>query len=502
MPPEPFHPEALLESWRQRLEDWHPHLDLQENGMVMALEKGVAHVSGLRGTGSEEVLTFAGGCLGLALNLDEDIIGAVLLDEDSAVRSGTSVRRTGQRLAIGSGDGLLGRVIDAVGRPLDGGGPIDWRGSRPIEMPAPAMMQRAEVSRPLETGIKVIDAMIPIGRGQRQLILGDRQTGKTSLAVDTILHQKGQGMVCIYCAIGQRMASIAKVITDLREWGGLAYTVVMAASNAAAPGLQYITPYAATAIAEQFVVLGRDVLVVYDDLTAHAEAYRELSLLLRRPPGREAYPGDIFYLHSRLLERAAQMSAQAGGAALTALPIVETEAEDLSAYIPTNLISITDGQVYLSPRLFRLGTLPAVDVGMSVSRVGGKAQVVALRDVAKAMRLAYAQFQELEGFARLGARLDPATQAVLDRGRRVRELLKQNQYHTLQGAEQVLLNLALAEGLFDAVPLDQMAGKEAQLVTAWRAAQQSMDTSQKLSEETRRKLLEMARAALADPHAQ
>src|ERR1700678_1583578 len=371
----------------------------------------------------------------------------------------------------------------------------------PVERPAPAIMDRAPVSVPLQTGLKVVDALIPIGRGQRELILGDRQTGKTAIAIDAILNQKGRNVVCVYCAIGQRAAAVAKVVANLVAKGAMEYTVVVVVEGNDAPGLVYITPYAATSIAEYFMEMGRDVLIVYDDLTQHARSYRELSLLLRRPPGREAFPGDIFYIHSRLLERATHLSKERGGGSLTALPIIETEAQDISAYIPTNLISITDGQIYLSPSLFELGVLPAVDVGKSVSRVGGAAQRAAYRAVAGDLKLAYAQFEELETFARFGARLDENTRKIIEHGRRIRECLKQPQFAPISVPEQIAVLLALTAGLFDGVPLEKMPDAEHALCDA--AAQipaevgERLDSTDKLSDDDRKAIVQIARESLA-----
>ena len=359
------------------------------------------------------------------------------------------------------GDGLIGRVINPMGRPLDDKGPVIADQRLPIERPSPPIMDRSPVTVPLQTGIKVIDALMPIGRGQRELILGDRQTGKTAIAIDTILNQRGQDVLCVYCAIGQRASAVAKAVADLRENGAMEYTVVVVTEGNDPPGLSYIAPYAATSIAEYFMEQGRDVLIVYDDLTNHARAYRELSLLLRRPPGREAYPGDIFYIHSRLLERATHLRDELGGGSLTALPIIETEAQNIAAYIPTNLISITDGQIYLSPNLFELGILPAVDVGKSVSRVGGKAQRAAYRAVSGDLKLAYAQFEELETFARFGTRLDETTRKVIEHGRRIRACLKQPEFQPVSVPGQIAVLLALTGRLFDDVPLEKM--REAEL---------------------------------------
>src|SRR5450830_1402305 len=399
------------------------------------------------------------------------------------------------------GEGLIGRMINPMGQPLDGKGPITSVKRLPVERPAPAVMDRAPVSVPLQTGIKVIDALIPIGRGQRELIVGDRQTGKTAIALDTILNQRGKNVLCVYCAIGQRASGVAKVIAALRENGALDYTIVVVTEGNDPPGLAYIAPYAATSIAEYFMEQGRDVLVVYDDLTHHARAYRELSLLLRRPPGREAFPGDIFYIHSRLLERATHLRTELGGGSLTALPIIETEAEDISAYIPTNLISITDGQTYLSPSLFELGVLPAVDIGKSVSRVGGKAQRAAYRVVAGDLKLAYAQFEELETFARFGARLDEDTRKIIEHGRRIRACLKQPEFAPVSMPAQIAVLLALTAELFNRVPLDRMTDAEnavheaAANIPAEVCAR--FDTAEKLSDEDRTAINQIARNALA-----
>ena len=438
----------------------------QEIGAITDVSVGIAKVSGLPGTGSEELLQFPGGIFGIAFNIDADEIGVVLLGNHDHLRAGDEVLRTGRVMDVIVGDALLGRVLDPLGRPLDGNGAIAAHDRLPIERPATAIMDRAAVTVPLQTGLKVIDAMVPIGRGQRELILGDRRTGKTAIALDTILNQRGKDVVCVYCAIGQRASAVAQVIASLKEHDAMAYTVVVVAEGNRPPGLLYIAPYAATSIAEAFMANGRDVLIVYDDLTQHARAYREISLLLRRPPGREAFPGDIFYIHSRMLERSTHLDKALGGGSLTALPIIETEAEDIAAYIPTNLISITDGQIYLSPSLFELGVLPAVDVGKSVSRVGGNAQHAILRGVASDIKLAYAQFEELETFARFGARLDAATAKTLANGRRIRAALKQNEMAPLSVQQQIAILLALGAGLFDPVPLPRMDEAQAAIVTA------------------------------------
>jgi F-type H+-transporting ATPase subunit alpha len=441
---------------------------IQEVGTVQYVGEGIARVRGLPSAQYEELLHFKGGVLGMALNLDANEVGVILMDEADKLESGDEVRRTKKILDVPVGDALHGRVVDALGRPLDRQGTLHTMARRPIQREAPSIMSRAPVEVPLQTGIKVIDALIPIGRGQRELIVGDRQTGKTAIAIDTIINQHEADVVCIYCAIGQRNAAVASVIEDLREQGAMAYTTVVVAGGEEPPGMQFIAPYAATTMAEYFMEAGRDVLIVYDDLTRHARAYRELSLLLRRPPGREAFPGDIFYIHARLLERATHLDDAHGGGTLTALPIVETEAQNISAYIPTNLISITDGQIVLSPHLFQKGVLPAVDVGRSVSRVGGKAQQPAYRALTGPLRLSYAQFQELEAFARFGTRLDEETEQTLRHGQRVREVLKQSQYAPIPVAEQVAVLLATTEGVFDEVPVELVGEAEGAVRTAVR----------------------------------
>jgi F-type H+-transporting ATPase subunit alpha len=439
--------------------------------------------------------------LGIAFNVDADEIGVVLLGAYWHLHAGDEVQRTGRVMDVAVGDGLLGRVLDPLGRPLDGNGPVASSQRLPIERAAPHIMDRAPVTVPLQTGIKVIDALIPIGRGQRELILGDRQTGKSAIAIDTIINQQGQNVVCVYCAIGQRAAAVAKAVATLREKSAMAYTVVVVTEGNDPPGLAYIAPYAATSIAESFMEAGRDVLIVYDDLTHHARAYRELSLLLRRPPGREAFPGDIFYIHSRLLERATHLRQELGGGSLTALPIIETEAQDISAYIPTNLISITDGQIYLSPSLFELGVLPAVDVGKSVSRVGGKAQRAAYRVVAGDLKLAYAQFEELETFSRFGARMDEDTRKTIEHGQRIRACLKQPEFAPVSVPAQIAVLLALTAELFDRMPLGQMTDAEHALREAAAdipaAVRERLDTADALSDEDRETIIQIARQSLA-----
>jgi F-type H+-transporting ATPase subunit alpha len=478
-----------------------PQLAVREVGTITNVSNGIAKVSGLPGVGFEELLEFPGDVFGIAFNVDEDEIGVVLLGEYQDLHAGDEVERTGRVMDVAVGNELLGRVIDPLGRPLDGRSPLTTSKRLPIERPAAPIMDRAPVTVPLQTGVMVVDALIPIGRGQRELILGDRQTGKTAIALDTILNQRGADVVCVYCAIGQRSAAVAKAIANLRDKGAMDYTVVVVTEGNEAPGLAYIAPYAATSIAEYFMESGRDVLIVYDDLTHHARAYRELSLLLRRPPGREAFPGDIFYIHSRLLERATHLSEERGGGSLTALPIIETEAQNISAYIPTNLISITDGQIYLSPSLFELGVLPAVDVGKSVSRVGGEAQRAAYRAVAGDLKLSYAQFEELETFARFGARLDEDTRQRVEHGRRIRACLKQSEFAPLSVPEQIAVLLALTANLFDLVPLERMS--EAAHAVYEAAAKIPEDvrgrfaTAATLSGNDRQAVIEIAREALS-----
>jgi F-type H+/Na+-transporting ATPase subunit alpha len=480
-------------------EAFTPALTPREVGTITSVATGIANVSGLPGVGFDELVLFPGDILGIAFNVDADEIGVVLLGEYSNLHTGDEVRRTGRVMDVAVGDGLLGRVIDPLGRPLDGKGPVASSKRLPVERPAHPIMDRAPVTVPLQTGVMVIDALIPVGRGQRELILGDRQTGKTAIALDTIFNQRGTNVLCVYCAIGQRASAVAKAVANLREKGAMDYTVVVVAEGNDPPGLAYIAPYAATSIAEFFMEAGRDVLIVYDDLTHHARSYRELSLLLRRPPGREAFPGDIFYIHSRLLERATHLRKELGSGSLTALPIIETEAQDISAYIPTNLISITDGQIYLSPSLFELGVLPAVDVGKSVSRVGGQAQLAAYRAVAGGLKLAYAQFEELETFSKFGARLDADTRKNIEHGRRIRACLKQAEFSPLSVPAQIALLLALSAELFDLVPLNQMTEAEHALREADIPADVCgrFDTAEKLGDEDRKTIIEITRKSLA-----
>jgi len=501
---------ALLDAtfgvFDRALESHKAELKSEEVGTLTFVGQGIARVDGLAGVKSEELLRFPGDLVGMAFNIDPTEVGVVLLDESQGLSAGAEVRRTGRVLDIPVSDALLGRIVDPLARPLDGHGPVRAAERRAIEREARPIMDRAPVTVPLQTGLKVVDALIPIGRGQRELILGDRQTGKTAIALDTILNQHDKDVVCIYCACGKRGSAVAGVVASLREHDAMAYSIVVVATEEDPPGWQFAAPYAAATMGEYFMEQGRDVLVVYDDLTRHARAYRELSLLLRRPPGREAFPGDIFYIHSRLLERATHLREELGGGSLSALPIVETEAQNLSAYIPTNLISITDGQIYLSPELFAKGILPAVDVGRSVSRVGGKTQLPAYRAVAGDLRLSYSQFEELEAFARFGTRLDEETRKTIERGRRVREVLKQSQYRPLTVAEQLAALVAVNGGLFDALPLEKVGEAEAAVrkaVTGGLAELcERIEKGEKLSEDDLKSVQDAARGVVEAQFAQ
>ena len=492
--------EDTFTTYNSVLETHEAKLETDEIGIVKSLGRGIARADGLFDVQAEELVRFSSGLMGMAFNLDPEELGIILLGNTREVNAGERVYRTRRVMDVPVGEALLGRVIDATGRPIDNRGPIRTYLRQPVEKPATGMTMRAPVSKPLQTGIKVIDALIPIGRGQRELILGDRQTGKTAIALDTIINQKDQDVVCVYCAIGQRASAIAKLIDNLQEHGAMEYSIVLVASGVDVPGLQFIAPYAATTIAEYFVENGRDVLIIYDDLTKHARAYRELSLLLRRPPGREAFPGDIFYIHSRLLERSTNLADEYGGGSLTALPIVETEAQNISAYIPTNIISITDGQIYLSPELFQRGILPAVDVGRSVSRVGGRAQLPAYQTVAGNLRLSYAQFEELEVFARFGTRLEKETRQQLERGERVREVLKQTQFDTIPVPEQISTLLAVVEGLFDSLSLEQIEAAERELRERSRRelseVYRSIEAGQELQDNDQTALLNIIKEAV------
>ena len=450
----------ISELIKRQLAGYEAEVDLQEVGRVLEVGDGIARVYGLEKAMSGELLDFPGGVVGLVLNLEEDNVGAVLLGEFSRIKEGDVVKRTNRIAQVPVGEALTGRVVNALGLPIDGAGPIQAKESRPVERYAPGVVDRRQVREPLQTGLKAIDAMIPIGRGQRELIIGDRGTGKTAIGVDTIINQKGQGVYCFYVAIGQKQSTVAQVVKVLQDAGAMAYTTVVVASASETAPLQYLAPYAGCTMGEYFRDSGRHALCIYDDLSKHATAYRQLSLLLRRPPGREAYPGDVFYLPSRLLERAAKLNDQLGGGSLTALPIIETQLGDVSAYIPTNVISITDGQIYLEADLFYGGIRPAVNVGLSVSRVGGSAQVKAMRQVAGQLRLDLAQYRELAAFAQFGSDLDRATQLQLARGQRMVELLKQGQYAPLVVEKQVVALFAGTQGLLDDLPVDSVRAFE------------------------------------------
>ena len=459
-----LNPEEITDALRRNLEGWSPSMEAETVGYVSAVGDGVARVRGLPSAMASELLEFPGGLIGVALNLDEDSIGAVIMGDTSGIAEDDEVRSTGRVLSVPVGDALLGRVVDSLGNPIDGKGAIEATDRRLLETQAPSVVERQPVLEPLQTGIKAIDSMTPIGRGQRQLIIGDRQTGKTALVVDTILNQKGLGVKCIYVAIGQKSSTVAEVAEALEAAGAMEYTVIVNAPASDAAALQMYAPYAGSAMGQYWMYNGEHALVIFDDLSKQAVAYREISLLLRRPPGREAYPGDVFYLHSRLLERCAKLSDDLGGGSLTGLPIVETKANDLSAYIPTNVISITDGQIFLETDLFYSGMRPAINAGESVSRVGGNAQIKAMKSVAGPLRLNLAQFRELEAFAEFGSELDAASLAQLERGRRVVEILKQGQFSPVPVEEQVVALYAVTEGHMDDVAIDDISAFEAELL--------------------------------------
>ena len=441
---------------KKQIENFQPNFDVTETGVVTYIGDGIARARGLDNAMSGELLEFENGAYGMAQNLESNDVGIIILGDFVAIREGDTVKRTGKIMEVPVGEALIGRVVNPLGQPVDGLGDIETTGFRPVETPAPGVMQRKSVSEPLQTGLKAIDALVPIGRGQRELVIGDRQTGKTSVAIDAILNQKGQDMICIYVAIGQKESTVRTQVETLRKHGALDYTIVVTASASQPSPLLYIAPYAGVAMAEEFMYNGKHVLIVYDDLSKQAVAYRELSLLLRRPPGREAYPGDVFYLHSRLLERSAKVSDDLGGGSITALPIIQTQAGDISAYIATNVISITDGQIFLQENLFNSGIRPAIDAGSSVSRVGGSAQIKAMKKVAGTLRLDLASYRELEAFTQFGSDLDAATQAKLNRGRRTIEVLKQPLHKPLPVEKQVVILYALTHGFLDSVPVDQI----------------------------------------------
>ncbi|EFF66204.1 F0F1 ATP synthase subunit alpha [Selenomonas noxia] len=451
-----MNPEEITSIIKERIKNYDVDLNVNDVGTVLEVGDGIAHIYGLEKAMAGELLDFGNDVYGLVLNLEQESVGAVLLGGDTEIKEGDTVKRTGRIMQVPVGEAMIGRVVDALGRPIDGKGPIDTTEFRPVESPAPGIADRKSVHEPLQTGLKAIDALVPIGRGQRELIIGDRGTGKTAIAVDTILNQKGQNCICVYVAIGQKASTVARVVKTLEDGGAMAYTIVVAATAADSAPLQYLAPYAGVAMAEYFMYKGGHALCVYDDLSKHAAAYRAMSLLLRRPPGREAYPGDVFYLHSRLLERAAKLSDALGAGSITALPIIETLAGDLSAYIPTNVISITDGQIMLDTDAFYSGIRPAINVGLSVSRVGGSAQIKAMKQVAGTMRLDLAQYRELAAFAQFGSDLDKATKAQLDRGARMVETLKQAQYSPLSVAEQVLVIFTAVRGHLADIPVDKV----------------------------------------------
>ncbi|MDT2571044.1 F0F1 ATP synthase subunit alpha [Enterococcus raffinosus] len=448
---------------KEQIQNYDNKLSVEEIGTVTYVGDGIARAHGLENAMSGELLEFSNGSYGMAQNLESNDVGIIVLGEFESIREGDKVKRTGKIMEVPVGDNMIGRVVNPLGQPIDGMGPIETSKTRPVEAMAPGVMQRKSVSEPMQTGLKAIDALVPIGRGQRELVIGDRKTGKTSIAIDTIINQKGQDMICIYVAIGQKESTVRSQVETLRKFGAMDYTIVVTAGASQPAPLLFIAPYAGTAMGEEFMYNGKHVLVVFDDLSKQAVAYRELSLLLRRPPGREAYPGDVFYLHSRLLERAAKLSDELGGGSLTALPFVETQAGDISAYIPTNVISITDGQIFLENDLFYAGIRPAVDAGLSVSRVGGSAQIKAMKKVAGTLRLDLASYRELEAFTQFGSDLDAATQAKLNRGRRTVEVLKQKLHDPLPVEKQVVILYALTHGVLDSIPVNSILDFEAQL---------------------------------------
>ncbi len=485
---------SIADGIKQQLEKVNGDIDVYQTGEVLTLGDGICRVSGLADVMAGEMLEFPGGLKGMVQDLDKDNVGVVLLGPFGHLQEGDSVRRTGRIVEVPVGDALIGRVVDAMGSPIDGKGPIKTDSFRPVESPAPSVLERQPVSVPMQTGLKAIDALVPIGRGQRELIIGDRQTGKTAIALDAIINQKGKDVICIYVAIGQKESTVAGVVDKLRSVGAMDYTIVVSATASEPAPMLYIAPYAGAAMGEYFMYKGRDVLIIYDDLSKQATAYRELSLLLQRPPGREAYPGDVFYLHSRLLERAARLSDEAGGGSMTALPIIETQAGDISAYIPTNVISITDGQIFLESDLFHSGVRPAINVGLSVSRVGGAAQLGAMKQVAGRLRVDLAQYRELASFAQFGSDLDKSTRDTLHRGARMTEVLKQGQYAPMSAADQVIAIFAVSEGYADDLELTDIARFESELVDyvnrSYPGFQAEVFSGKKLSADTQEKLKE------------
>ena len=456
-------PEEITKIIRSQIKNYEAKLEQSQTGVVILVGDGIARVSGLDKCMAGELIEFPNGSYGMAQNLEEDTVSVVILGTDAGIKEGDTVKRTGRVVSVPVGSALIGRVVNALGEPIDGKGGIEAEGYRPIESPAPGIIERKHVSRPLQTGIKAIDAMIPIGRGQRELIIGDRQTGKTTIATDTILNQKGKDVICIYVAIGQKRSTVAQIVNNLTLGGAMDYTIVVSATASELAPMQYIAPYTGCAIGEHFMYQGKDVLVIYDDLSKHAVAYRAISLLIRRPPGREAYPGDVFYLHSRLLERAAQLSDELGGGSLTALPIIETQAGDVSAYIPTNVISITDGQIFLETELFNAGIMPAVNPGISVSRVGGDAQIKAMKKVAGSLKLLYSQYRELQSFAQFGSDLDSDTKARLAQGERIVAVLKQKNNAPVEVAHQVCIIYAVTNGFLKEIAVEDVPEFELRL---------------------------------------
>lgn len=448
---------------KEQIRLYKSNIEMSETGTVVLVGDGIAKVYGLRNCMSNELLIFEDGSFGMAQNLEDETVSVVILSDNNNIKEGTEIKRTGEVLSVPVGEALLGRVVNALGKPIDGKGPANCHQSRPIEAEAPGIIERKSVSVPLQTGIKAIDGMIPIGRGQRELIIGDRQTGKTEIAIDTIINQKGTGVLCIYVAIGQKSTSVVRLATELSNAGALDYTIIVSASASESAPLQYIAPYAGCAMAEYFREQGKDVLIVYDDLSKHAVAYRAISLLIRRPPGREAYPGDVFYLHSRLLERAACVAPEYGGGSITALPIIETQSGDVSAYIPTNVISITDGQIFLETELFHAGIMPAINPGISVSRVGGAAQLKSMKKVSGELKLLYSQYRELQAFSQFGSELDVDTKSRLALGERIVEVLKQKRNSPLQVGCQVAIIYAVTHGYLDSIPVDKISEYEAKL---------------------------------------
>ncbi|WP_414698161.1 F0F1 ATP synthase subunit alpha [Peptacetobacter sp. AB845] len=458
-----LNPEEISSIIRQQIKDYDNRVELSDTGKIFNVGDNIASIYGLDDVMAGELLEFPGGVYGMALNLEKETVGAVLLGDEEGIKEDDIVKRTGKIVEVPVGDALIGRVVDPLGNPIDGRGSIKTDKTRPIEAEAPGIMDRRSVYQPLQTGIKAIDAMVPIGKGQRELVIGDKQTGKTSILTDTILNQKGKDIICIYVAIGQKKSTVAQLVSSLRDYGAMDYTIVVSATASESAPLQYLAPYAGTAMGEEFMYQGKDVLIIYDDLSKHAVAYREMSLLLRRPPGREAYPGDVFYLHSRLLERSAKLSDELGGGSMTAIPVIETQEGDVSSYIPTNVISITDGQIYLQPELFHSGIRPAVDPGISVSRVGGAAQIKSMKKLASELKLAYSQYRELAAFSQFGSDLDADTKARLEQGERIVEILKQDEHKPLPVEEQVVTVYSVLNGLFDDVEINEIHNFEKEL---------------------------------------